>query len=143
MPAIMLWPNADAGSDDVARGIRKFRETEPHDSIRFFKNIPLEIYVRIMKRAACMVGNSSAAIREGAFLGVAAVNIGTRQSGRERGPNVIDAACDRQAIADAVRRQLGKGRFVSDPVYGDGRAGPRIADILATASFQIQKRICY
>ena len=23
LPAIVLWPNADAGSDDIARGIRK------------------------------------------------------------------------------------------------------------------------
>lgn len=143
LPAVMLWPNADAGSDDVSRGIRKFREREPHDHIRFFKNIPLEIYVRTMTRAACMIGNSSAAIREGAFLGVPAVNIGTRQAGRERGPNVIDADHDRAAIVAAVRKQVANGRSTPDTTYGDGRAGERIAAILATTSFQIQKRIHY
>ena len=143
MPTLMLWPNADAGSEDVARGIRKFREQVAHDQIRFYKHIPVELYVRVMKRAACIIGNSSAAIREGAFLGVPAVNVGSRQSGRQRGTNVIDVDHDAGQIVAAVRRQLARGHFESDPVYGDGRAGHRIAGILAACPLQIQKRIQY
>jgi len=26
MPTVMVWPNVDAGSEDVSRGMRKFRE---------------------------------------------------------------------------------------------------------------------
>src|SRR6476646_6539144 len=37
VPTIALWPNADAGSDDVARGIRKFREHCDDSKIHFFK----------------------------------------------------------------------------------------------------------
>lgn len=143
MPTIMLWPNADAGSEDVARGMRKFREHNRHDYIRFYKNFPVETFVRLMLRCACMVGNSSAAIREGAFQGVPAVNVGTRQTGRERGRNVIDVDHDRQQIADAVHRQLDEGRYPPDPIYGDGHAGQRIADILAACPLRIQKRITY
>ena len=143
MPTVFLWPNADAGSEDVARGIRKFREQVAHEQIRFYKHIPVELFVRVMKRAACMIGNSSAAIREGAFLGVPAVNVGSRQSGRQRGANVIDVEHDAEQIVAAVRRQLARGPFDSDPVYGDGRAGHRIAGILATCPLQVQKRIQY
>ncbi len=141
MPAIMLWPNVDAGSEDVSRGMRKFREREHPDQIRFYKNFPVETFVRLMRRAACLVGNSSAPIREGAFLGAPAVNIGTRQAGRDRGANVIDVGYDRREIADAVRRQIARGRYAPDHLYGDGGAGPRIADILATAPLRLQKRI--
>ena len=28
IPALVLWPNADAGSNDISRGIRKWRENE-------------------------------------------------------------------------------------------------------------------
>ena len=142
-PTIMLWPNVDAGSEDVARGMRKFREHYRHDYIRFYKNFSVETYVRLMMRCACMVGNSSAAIREGAFLGVPAVNIGTRQMGRERGGNVVDVDYDREQIVDAVQRQLRNGRYPSEHIYGDGHAGERIADILSHCSVQIQKRITY
>jgi UDP-hydrolysing UDP-N-acetyl-D-glucosamine 2-epimerase len=144
MPTIMLWPNADAGSEDVARGMRKFREHYDHDYIRFYKNFPVETFVRLMLRCACMVGNSSAAVREGAFLGVPAVNIGTRQQGRERGDNIKDVGHDRDQIAEAIKSQAASGRLPSQPIYGDGRAGERIAQILAdTKDLKVQKKICY
>ena len=95
MPAVMLWPNVDAGSEDVSRGMRKFRERYKPDYIRFYKNFPVETFLRLMRSAACLVGNSSASIREGAFIGTPAVNIGSRQDGRERGPNVVDVGYDR------------------------------------------------
>lgn len=143
MPTIMLWPNVDAGSEDVSRGMRKFREKRRPDHVRFVKNFPVEMYARLMQRAACLVGNSSAPIREGAFLGTPAVNVGTRQQGRERGSNVIDVDYQRAHIVDAVRRQVAHGRYPSEHIYGDGAAGPRIADILATSPLRLQKQITY
>ncbi len=143
MPTIMLWPNVDAGSEDVSRGMRKFREKFHPDLIRFYKNFPVEIFVRLMYRAACLVGNSSAPIREGAFLGAPAVNIGSRQHGRQRGSNVIDVPHDRVAIVGAVREQVAHGRYPSELIYGDGQAGPRIAEILAHRPLRIQKTITY
>ena len=143
MPTVMLWPNVDAGSEDVSRGMRKFREVYNPEYIRFYKNFPVETYLRLMQSAACLVGNSSASIREGAFVGTPAVNIGSRQDGRERAPNVIDVGHDRLAIADAVRQQVKHGRYASAHLYGDGNAGVRIADILARTKLSVQKRIQY
>jgi UDP-hydrolysing UDP-N-acetyl-D-glucosamine 2-epimerase len=143
MPTVMLWPNVDAGSDDIARGMRKFREHERHERIRFYKNFPVETFIRLMMRCAVMVGNSSAAIREGSFLGTPAVNVGTRQAGRERGTNVIDVGYDRRQIVEAVRKQLANGPYPREPIYGDGRAGERVADILSRAPLRVQKRVAY
>jgi UDP-N-acetylglucosamine 2-epimerase len=143
MPTIMLWPNVDAGSEDIASGMRTFREKMSPDYIRFYKNFPIETHVRLMLLCACAVGNSSAHIREGAFLGVPAVNIGTRQTGRDRGPNVVDVGYDRHQIAAAIVHQIARGRFASDPLYGDGRAGPRVADVLARAPLSVQKRLVF
>ena len=143
MPTIMLWPNVDAGSEDIARGMRKFREHHQLEFIRFYKNFPVETYLRLMKSAACLIGNSSSSIREGAFLGTPAVNVGSRQDGRERGPNIIDAPYDRAAIADAVRGQVAHGPYVPAHIYGDGTAGVRIADVLARTPLHVQKRIQY
>jgi UDP-hydrolysing UDP-N-acetyl-D-glucosamine 2-epimerase len=143
IPTIMLWPNVDAGSEDIATGMRTFRETMRPDYIRFYKNFPIETYVRLMLASACAVGNSSAPIREGAFLGVPAVNIGTRQAGRDRGPNVVDAGHDRHEIVAAVRRQLAHGRYPADHLYGDGGAGVRVADVLARVPLRVQKRLAF
>jgi UDP-hydrolysing UDP-N-acetyl-D-glucosamine 2-epimerase len=143
MPTIMLWPNADAGSEDISRGMRKFREKYRPEYIRFYKNFPIDTYVRLMLSCACAVGNSSAPLREGAFVGVPTVNIGTRQQGRDRADNVIDAGYSRREIVDAVKRQLAHGRYAASHLYGDGGAGVRIADLLAAAPLRVQKRLSY
>ena len=96
-----------------------------------------------MRSAACLVGNSSSFIREGAFIGTPAVNIGSRQDGRERGPNVIDVGYDRAAIVAAIRTQVAHGPFKPAHLYGDGKAGERIADLLSRAPLHVQKRIQY
>jgi UDP-hydrolysing UDP-N-acetyl-D-glucosamine 2-epimerase len=143
MPALVLWPNADAGSEDIARGMRKWRERGLANNMRFYKNLPVDTYVRLMSRTSCLVGNSSSGIREGAFIGTPVVNIGSRQAGRERGHNVIDAEHNADMIRHAIERQIQHGRYQADPVYGDGAAGRRIADVLATVQVEIQKRITY
>lgn len=143
LPAIVLWPNADAGSEDISRGIRKFREHEDNGKFHYFKNLPTDVYITLMKKTACLVGNSSSAIREGAFIGTPAVNIGSRQNMRERGKNIIDVDNDQTAIHTAIMQQLENGSYPMEPIYGDGNAGKRIADILSTCEWQIQKTIAY
>jgi UDP-hydrolysing UDP-N-acetyl-D-glucosamine 2-epimerase len=143
MPTIMLWPNADAGSEDISRGMRKFRETHRPEYIRFYKNFPIDTYVRLMIGCACAIGNSSAPLREGAFVGVPTVNIGTRQQGRDRADNVIDVGCDRRAIVAAVKQQLAHGRYPSSHLYGDGGAGGRVAKVLVESPLRVQKRLWY
>lgn len=143
LPAIVLWPNADAGSEDIARGMRKWRERGRAERMHFFKNLPIDVYVRLMRRTACLVGNSSSGVREGAFIGTPVVNIGSRQDGRERGRNVADVPPEAAAIADALAMQIAHGGYGTDPIYGDGKAGERIADVLSRESVELQKRITY
>lgn len=140
---VWLWPNVDAGSDDVSKGLRMFREQQQPAKIHFYRNFSVEDYARLIANCRCLVGNSSSAIREGAFLGVPAVNIGTRQSGREHGENVIHAGYDEAQIATAIRRQIEHEHYPPSHMFGDGKAGQRIADILASAAFKIQKRLAY
>ncbi|MDX2227609.1 MAG: UDP-N-acetylglucosamine 2-epimerase [Verrucomicrobiae bacterium] len=144
LPAIILWPNADAGSEDIARGIRKWRERKLDAQMHFFKNLPIETYVRLMKRTACLVGNSSSGIREGAYIGTPVVNLGTRQDMRERGKNVIEIAGTGPDIREAIQKQINHGPYDMEPIYGDGQAGRRIAEVLASLThIDVQKRITY
>lgn len=144
LQAIVLWPNADAGSEDIARGMRKWREHGHAQHMHFFKNLPIESYIWLMRETACLIGNSSSGIREGAYIGTPVVNVGTRQWRRERGPNVIDVPHDTAAIRDAIAAQLDHGAYALADTYGDGEAGIRIAEILAElGAVEIQKTITY
>src|SRR5687768_7355925 len=143
LPVLWFWPNVDAGSDGTSKGIRVFREKENPANFHFFRNMLPEDFLRLLCQSTAIVGNSSVAIRECSFLAVPAVNIGTRQQGRERGANVIDVEHDRTAIADAIREHGKRGRPKADRLYGNGDAGRRIADCLATAELTIEKRLTY
>ena len=103
---IWVWPNIDAGSDTFSKKIRIFKETLPN-YVRFIKNFTPEDYIRVLKNSKCIVGNSSSGIREASFLGVPSVNIGTRQSDRERGPNVLDVIHDKK-ICNSIIKQVEK-----------------------------------
>jgi UDP-hydrolysing UDP-N-acetyl-D-glucosamine 2-epimerase len=141
MQALVFWPNVDAGSEDVAKGIRTFRELGRAHGFHFFRNLPPEVFIKLMAHCACMVGNSSAALREGSFLGTPAVTVGTRQQGRERGPNLLEIEHDRGAIADAIRDQIAHGQYERSNLFGDGTAGAKIADKLAEVRPKVQKKL--
>ena len=78
MQTIILWPNVDAGSDEVSKGIRSFRESNKVEWLHAFINLPTKVYIHLMNVTACLVGNSSSGIREGAYIGTPVVNIGSR-----------------------------------------------------------------
>jgi len=137
---VWLWPNVDAGSDDISKGLRLFREKHNPDYIHFYRNFSVEDYARLINNCACLIGNSSSAIREGSFLGVPAVNIGSRQTGRERDSNIIDVDYDAGMIQQAIEKQIIHGRYESSTLYGNGKAGEKIAHILANTLPQVQKK---
>jgi UDP-hydrolysing UDP-N-acetyl-D-glucosamine 2-epimerase len=143
VPAIWFWPNVDAGADVVSKLLRTEREHGALHNVHFFRNMRPEDFLYTLLECKCLVGNSSVAIREAAFLGVPTVNIGNRQRYRERGHNVIDVNYDRATIIDAIEASMANGRYEVDEIYGDGTAGIKIAEILATAPLSIDKHLSY
>ena len=144
MQTIFLWPNADAGSGKIALNIRKWREGQRKIKSHFFKNLAAEDYLKLMEKTACLVGNSSSGIREGAFLGTPVVNIGSRQDGREKGLNVINCNNKVINIYKSILFQLKKKKYKKSIIYGDGNSGARIAKILASLKkIKSQKKITY
>jgi UDP-hydrolysing UDP-N-acetyl-D-glucosamine 2-epimerase len=143
MPTLWFWPNVDAGSDGTSNGIRSFRERYKPENIHFFKNMEPTDFLRLLYSSKCLVGNSSVGIRECSYLGVPVVNIGTRQTGRERGKNVLDVGYCKNEIRSAVTRQMENGRYGTDNLYGDGNAGKRISQVLLDATLEVEKRLTY
>ena len=144
MPTIMLWPNFDAGGNDVAKSIRTFREKYSPSWLNLQTNFSVEDYSRLMNRTKCLVGNSSSGIREGAFLGTPVVNIGSRQERRLRGKNVLDVKATVSEIKSGIEAQCRIGKRTGSDLYGDGNTGERITNILKTFTVQnTQKTIAY
>ena len=140
---IVLWPNIDAGSDKVSKGLRVYSRKHTNLPFRFYKNFPPEIYNAILANASCVVGNSSSFIRECSYLGTPSVIVGNRQQGREHGSNVIHAEYNTEEIKKAIEKQLAHGKYNEEHIFGDGKAGERIANYLATVKLDINKRMTY
>lgn len=127
-PVVMQWPNQDPGSEGVSKAIRQAKDNGMY--LRTIRNLPPRRFLKLLTQAACVVGNSSAGIRECSYLGVPVVNIGGRQNGRERAGNVADCGYDSGRIAAAVHHQLSHGPYPASGLYGVGDAGARIAAAL-------------
>ncbi|WP_406684224.1 UDP-N-acetylglucosamine 2-epimerase [Seonamhaeicola sp. MEBiC1930] len=144
IPTFWFWPNVDSGADGTSKGIRAFRETYQPENIHFFKNMKPEDFLRLLSNSRCLVGNSSVGIRECAFLGVPVVNIGTRQNGRLRAHNVLDVSYEEKAMKDAILNRINKPNPMSQSdIYGNGKSGNLMAEILANVDLRFHKTIMY
>ncbi len=142
-PALWFWPNVDAGSDVTSKSIRSFRERDELPRVHFYRNFKPLDFLSLLINANGILGNSSAAIRECSFLGVPAIDIGSRQQGRDRGRNVVHVDYDRAAIRRGIEALFTARERPRDTLYGAGKAGERIADVLATAPLTIEKRLAF
>lgn len=143
---LVLYPNCDAGFSGIINSAERFCKSGGGVLRR---NLPRRAYLGLLVRAKMLVGNSSSGIIEAGYLNVDVVNVGPRQTGRERSKNVLDVGYGRAAVSAAIerllRRRRGGNRKIAS-LYGDGRSGRRIASILARVKLDgrlRQKRIAY
>ncbi len=142
-PTLWFWPNVDAGSDVTSKSIRTFREHDALPQVHFYRNFrPLD-FLSLLINANGVLGNSSVAIRECSYLGVPAIDIGSRQLGRDRGRNVTRVDYDRTAIRNGIESFFTPRGRPRDTIYGTGKAGERIAEVLASAELTIEKRLAF
>lgn len=138
---VATYPNNDAGGAAIAAEFEAFgRRRLP--GVRLVKSLGRKRFhgmLHLMGNAAAgaLAGNSSAGIKEARAFGCPCVNIGSRQRGRLRAANVLDVDYDAAAIARAIRQCVHDGAFRElcrscENPYGEGRAGERIAEVLAT-----------
>ena len=144
LPKIIFWPNSDAGSEEISGAIREFREKNNTKNMWFVKNLEHEDFFHVLNTTSCLIGNTSAAIREGSFIGVPAVSVGSRQNGRDRGKNIINSKPNSKEIYNKILKQMKlKKRSLKSNLYGDGNASKKIVKILETIEVDIQKKLMF
>lgn len=147
LSATVIYPNSDAGHTGIIRAIQAAKK-KAGPSLRSVRNLGRDDYLLALARANVLVGNSSSGIIEAASAGTPAVNVGDRQRGRQKsGPSVIDCGETFAQVCTAIARARSKRpRIGSATCYGDGRAGDKIAQILAKVRLDEslrRKRITY
>jgi len=144
----VIYPNADSGGRGMIEVIKNY-ETYPH--IRTFPSLDHQDFLNLLKISSVLVGNSSSGIIEAPSFGVPAINVGSRQNGRQRGENIIDTGYDYKEIAQSIDRALNdtdfkrKVKTAKNP-YGDGNSSLKIVEILDSLKITpdlLQKRMMY
>ena len=139
---LWLWPNIDAGSDIFSKELRSLKEKKKINYIQFVRNFTPEDYLKVLKNSKMIVGNSSSGIRESSYLGVPAVNIGSRQANRELGGNVENASYNYNDIFRAMMKQYGK-KIKKSYLYGKGDAAKKICKILTKTNLKLKNKLNY
>ena len=133
LPTVLSYPNSDAGGQKMIQAILEY---ESLPNLHITKNIPRLEFVNLMRRASCLLGNSSAGILEAPLLKLPVVNIGNRQKGRLHAENVKFVPHKKEKIIEAVQHAVYNKEYreevghCSNP-YGDGKSSKKIAEIIA------------
>lgn len=144
---ILIYPNADAGSKDIIKVIESYNK----DYLKAYKNLPRKDYLSLLRCSSAQIGNSSSGIYEAPSFHIPVVDIGTRQSRREKAENVVCVDYDTDKIKSAIKFILEDNEFRQklknclNP-YGDGTAGKKIVQILTNLDLNdklIAKQIMY
>uniref|UniRef100_A0A671RGC6 Bifunctional UDP-N-acetylglucosamine 2-epimerase/N-acetylmannosamine kinase n=1 Tax=Sinocyclocheilus anshuiensis TaxID=1608454 RepID=A0A671RGC6_9TELE len=142
---LILFPNIDAGSKEMVRVMRR-KGIEQHPNFRAVKHVPFDQFIQLVAHAGCMIGNSSCGVREAGAFGTPVINLGTRQTGRETGENVLHVrdADTHNKIYHALELQFGK-RYPCSKIYGDGNAVQRILKFMQSINLSepLQKKFCF
>lgn len=118
-----FWPNPDYGTEGISKALRFAREQNLLQNVHFVVNVTPDVFAKMALKASIMIGNSSFGIREGSFIGLPVINLGSRQSNRQRGPNVLDILHPSTVeLKRWVLEHFGK-RLPGTNIYGDGKAG--------------------
>ena len=145
---IIIYPNNDAGSQDIITEIEKRRDLS---FIKIYSNLPHYEYVDLLRYVDVLIGNSSSGIIEAPSIKLPVVNIGSRNVGREHGENVIFVAANKNKILRGIKMALYDEKFrrkvkkCKNP-YGDGKTAGRIIKILNKIKINkklLQKKITY
>lgn len=139
MQTLLIYPNLDAGSDRMITSLRRYIISSDAQNLFCYKHFSIEMFVNLLRNATCIIGNSSAGIRESCYFGTPCVNIGTRQKNREHGHNVMTVPNTRKDIENAIDEQLKKGKYEPEHIYGNGNSGVKIAEALFNIDVKAQK----
>lgn len=128
---VVILPNNDPGAEPILNIIQAL----PKDRFRVLPSMRFAHFSELMKNAACIVGNSSAGVREAPFLGVPSLNVGTRQMNRANSHSIWNCnAYDKKRIQAFLEQSWGK-RYQPDAGFGDGKAARKFVLALENKEF--------
>ncbi|GEN26710.1 UDP-N-acetyl glucosamine 2-epimerase [Halovibrio variabilis] len=131
---IAVYPNNDHGSEFIFKAYKKL---EGHKNIRLFPSLRFEYFLRFLKDARFLIGNSSAGVHEAPIYGVPTINIGTRQRNRFYHESIFDIDFDTSQILNKISDFHEHTRYELCTYYGDGNSAEKFMEALESEAWKI------
>lgn len=136
--------NSDLGGQVINNTLDKISSVNKR--VTFIPSLGKTNYYAAQRYCHMMLGNSSSGLVEAQSFGLPVINVGNRQKGRIRNPNVIDTSLNVLEIIEALGKASDEEfrlKFQNQPnLYGDGTACKRIVNFLETINWSsiLQKK---
>lgn len=128
---VVICPNNDPGSEHIMSAINRL----PKSKFTVLPSMRFSYFSELMKNASCMIGNSSAGVREAPFLGIPSLDIGSRQFNRGNAHSVFYSnANNSEMIQHFISSQWGK-KYKSSGEFGSGNATEKFLNTILQKEF--------
>jgi UDP-N-acetylglucosamine 2-epimerase (hydrolysing) len=132
-PFVVIYPNNDAGVFHIINEYARFSDKH---NFKVFRSLPFEDFLVLLKNAKCIVGNSSAGVRQAPAFGVPTVNIGSRQDQRNNWVNINNVDYDADLISHIITREWNNDyKHSLFKEFGDGTSDSKFISIIEKNSF--------
>ncbi len=124
---VVVYPNNDEGSDHI---IKEYDRLKNRENFRVYPSIRFESFLTLLKNSKCMIGNSSAGIRETTFYGMPSINIGNRQNERYFAKSIINTDYNSREIHSAIQKAINTDKLERDSYFGEGNSAEKFMLLL-------------
>ncbi len=127
---IVIYPNNDLGTKEILNEYKRF---ENHPKIKMYPSLRFEYFLRLLKEADFIIGNSSTGIKEAPYYNVPTIDIGTRQSNRSQAVSIVNVSYDKNkilAVIDNIHQKKNKALDISE--FGKGNSDKLFLDLLTS-----------
>lgn len=128
---VVIYPNNDFGSSDI---LKEYERLLGNPRFKIFPSVRFEYFLVLLKYAKCIIGNSSAGIREAPYYGLATVNIGTRQQNRALHQDILNAEYDEKDILFKINTAFAL-KFKPVSLFGEGKSDVLFKEAISLPSF--------
>lgn len=129
---IVIYPNNDMGCEAI---FEAYQMLDSKPNFKIFPSLRFEYFLKLLKEAEFIIGNSSAGIREAPYYNTPTINIGTRQNNRAKHPSISNVGFDKSLIFEAINSIKKNNQLKSFTNFGEGTSANQFLELLKLDEF--------
>jgi UDP-N-acetylglucosamine 2-epimerase (hydrolysing) len=117
---VVIYPNNDLGTNDI---LKSYEVIENNPRFKIYPSLRFEYFLRLLKEADFIIGNSSAGVREAPYYKVPTIDVGSRQNNRSQAPSILNVSYKNEEILSAIKNSNSqKPEKIDISEFGDGNS---------------------